>query len=141
MSDPTITKTVFFNASRKTVWSFLTDKDKLAQWFHPAEADLADGEDYALTAKADDGSTTRICWGTVLQWQPPEKLVCSFTVKPLGAQMTTVIWSLEEVHGGTRLTLEHKGIGAAADEAALQLLMALDAGWDRHFATLRTLMG
>jgi len=30
MSDSTIVKTVFFTAPRETVWSFLTDKDKLA---------------------------------------------------------------------------------------------------------------
>ena len=30
-----ITKTVFLKAPRDTVWAFLTEKDKLARWFHP----------------------------------------------------------------------------------------------------------
>jgi uncharacterized protein YndB with AHSA1/START domain len=90
MPDSTIVKTVFFDAPRETVWSFLTEKDKLAQWFHPTEADLAQGQDYALIDRADDGSTVRQCWGTVVQMEPPARLVYSFTVKPLGGAMTTV---------------------------------------------------
>ena len=50
--------------------------------------------------------------------------------------MTTVTWTLKEAHGGTMLTLQHEGIGAAG-EAALGLLMALDSGWDCHLLELR----
>jgi len=48
MTTTTINKTVFFNASRETVWAYLTEKDKLAQWFPPAENDLLEGEEYKL---------------------------------------------------------------------------------------------
>lgn len=136
--DATITKTVFFAASRETVWSFLTDKDKLAQWFHPAEADLVEGQDYALVSKAEDSSTVKQCWGNVVQMDPPTSLVYSFTIGPLAGEMTTVSWLLEEAHGGTKLTLKHEGIGAAAGDPALGLLMALDAGWDKHLGSLRS---
>ena len=141
MSDATITKTIFFAASRETVWSFLTDKDKLAQWFHPADADLVEGQDYALVGKAEDGSTVKQCWGNVVQMDPPTSLVYSFTIKPLGGAMTTVSWLLEDAHGGTQLTLKHEGIGAAAGDSALGLLMALDAGWDKHLGSLRSSVG
>lgn len=136
MSD-TITKTIFFAATRDTVWSFLTDKDKLAQWFHRAESNLEAGREYALLGTAADGSEVRQCWGTVLEMERPTTLVYSFTVKPLGGAMTTVTWTLEEAQGGTRLTLKHEGIAAAAGEAALGLLQALDAGWDEHLGRLR----
>lgn len=51
----TITKTVFFNASRETVWSFLTDKDKLGQWYHPAESNLVLNQDYRLYTLDESG--------------------------------------------------------------------------------------
>jgi len=140
MSDSTIVKTVFFAAPRETVWSFLTDKDKLAQWFHPAEADLAQGQDYALINTAEDGSAVKQCWGNVVQMDPPSLLVYSLTIKPLGGAMTTVSWMLEQTNGGTRLTLKHEGIAEAAGESAMGLLMALDAGWDKHLGSLRTAM-
>ena len=84
MADTALTKTVFFAASRETVWSFLTDKDKLALWFHRAEADLAPDQDYALVAKGGNGEPVKQCWGRVLEMKPPTSLVYSFTIKPLG---------------------------------------------------------
>ncbi len=137
MSDSTIVKTIFLQADAQTVWSFLTDKDKLGEWFFTADADLAVGNDYVLSGKADDGSDVRKCWGSVLESKCAEKLVYTFTIEPLQGAMTTVTWTLREVHGGTRLTLHHEGIGAAAGDAALSLLMALDAGWDAHLSGLR----
>ncbi len=136
MTEPTINKSVIFAASRETVWAFLTEKEKLGLWFHPAEADLVDGEDYALIEKQEDGSQAKVCWGKVLEMDPPSRLVYTFTIKPLGGHMTTVIWTLEEALGGTKLSLQHEGV-AAAGEAAMGLLMALDNGWDKHLASLR----
>jgi len=69
---------------------------------------------------------------------PPRYLVYSCTIKPLGGEMTTVSWLLEEVHGGTKLMLKHVGIDVAAGNSALRLLMALDEGWDKHLASLRS---
>jgi len=133
-SNTTINKTCFFATSRETVWAFLTEKDKLAQWFHPATADLAEGEDYSLV---DKDSNEKICWGNVLEMNKPSKLIYTFTVGPLNSAMTTVTWTLEEIQDGTRLTLKHEGISKAAGEAAIGLLMGLDNGWDKHFSTLR----
>ena len=137
MANSTINKTVFFNATRETVWSFLTEKDKIGQWFHPPRADLAVGEAFELVSTKEDGEEEIMCSGSVLEMSPPERLVWTFTIKPLNCSLTTVTWTLEQVLSGTRLTLEHEGIEAAAGEAAMGLLIALDAGWDKHFAQLR----
>lgn len=134
MSESVMRKTVYFNVSREVLWQYLTEKDKLALWFHPAEADLADGQPYALVG-AESGD--KLCWGEVLSMNAPESMRWSFTIQPLGGAMTTVHWLLESSNGGTQLTLTHEGIDTAAGEAALGLLMALDAGWDEHFAKLR----
>ena len=136
MIETTISKSVFFAASRQTVWEFLTRKEKLAQWFFDAEADLVDGEEFALIKQQDDGSVLTMCWGTVLEMVRPERLVYSFSIKPFPHNKTRVVWELEEVMGGTKLSLTHEGIGAAGD-AALGLFMALDAGWDQHFSKMR----
>jgi len=136
MSSTTINKTIFLSASRETVWAYLTDKDKLGEWFHPADADLVEGQAYTLLADATD-SSSRICWGEVLSANKPSFLSYTFTVKPLAGAMTTVSWTLEEAAGGTRVSLSHEGISEAAGEAALGLLKALDKGWDEHFSKLR----
>lgn len=137
MTDSTIEKTIFLQANAETVWEFLTDKDKLGEWFHGAESNLKAGDDYLLSGEAEDGTKVPKCWGSVLKSTKPKNLVYTFTIEPLGGAVTTVTWELNEVHGGTRLTLRHEGIGEAAGEAALPLLMALDAGWDAHLGKLR----
>lgn len=138
MNDAIISKSIFFSAPRETVWAYLTQKDKLGQWFHPAEADLADNQEFTLIRTEDDGSLTKMCWGTVIEMNKPSRLIYSFTIKPLGGAMTNVTWTLEEVQGGTKLSLVHEGIGEAAGAAAMGLLLALDEGWDKHLASLRS---
>jgi len=137
MTNDTINKSAFFAVPRETIWAFLTKKEKLALWFHPAESDLVENQDYALIQKSEDGSVTKQCWGTVVEMTKPSRLVYSFTIKPLAGEMTMVTWTLEEVHGGTKLSLTHEGIGRAAGDAAIGLLLALDGGWDKHLSKLR----
>lgn len=136
MSTTTIHKSIFLNAPRETVWAYLTDKDKLGEWFHPADANLTEGKPYALFGDAAD-SSSKMCWGEVLSAKKPSFLSYTLTIKPLGGAMTTVNWTLEDAAGGTRVTLSHEGIGEAAGDAALGLLMALEEGWDKHFSKLR----
>ena len=137
MTNTTLTKTYVFAATRETVWSFLTEKDKLAQWFHPTLADLAEGEDYALVRENEQGIQEKQCWGTVLRMDKPNQLVYSFTIAPFNGAMTTVTWTLEEIPDGTKLTLRHEGIDEAAADNAMGMLLALDRGWDKHVDTLR----
>ncbi len=131
----TLTKTVFFAAQPATVWAFLTDKEKLGLWYHPARENLVEGEEYALTA-ADESKT--LIWGRVVEMTPPSKLVTTMCMAPFGDNETTVTWLLEPVVDGTRLTLIHEGIAEAVGPAAINVLSALDVGWDDHFSQLRS---
>lgn len=137
-TETTIEKSIFLNASRETVWLFLTDKDKLGEWYHPAESDLKEGDEYCLVANNDDGSKRRQVWGRVIEMDEPSKLVTTFIISPLNGAETTLTWTLQEAAGGTRLHLTHEGIAKATGDAALQLLTGLDTGWDSHLGRLRT---
>ena len=139
MNTTTITKSIFFNAPRETVWAFLTDKDKLGEWYHPAEHSLIAGQDYSLyRIDENDKKITQIS-GRVLEMNPPSKLVTTFVIEPFKGNETTVTWILDEAAGGTRLLLTHEGIAEATGEAAMHLLTALDNGWDKHLSDLRNL--
>lgn len=132
----TITKSIFLAATPETVWQYLTEKDKLKAWFHPAENDLAIGKEYALV-KEDQPGSQRLCWGEVVSMTPPTSMVWTFTVGPLNGAMTSVTWTLEAFGEGTRLTLVHEGLSDAMGDSALGLIFALDPGWDEHFGRLR----
>ena len=134
-----LTKSIFFPSPPEDVWAFLTDKDKLGLWYHPAVQDLEEGKPYELIATDKAGKTKTQVWGDVLKADKPRELICTFQVAPFGDAKTTVQWLLVPMAGGTRLTLNHEGIVAASGAAATQLLAALDAGWDEHIQALRSL--
>lgn len=133
----TIHKTAFFAATQEQVWEYLTDKDKLGTWFHPAKENLVEGNDYELLCMTDDGTRVPQIWGKVLKATPYHTLTYTFIIHPFEGRETTVSWTLEPIAGGTRLRLAHKGVSAAAGDKALDLLMALDKGWDKHLNAFR----
>lgn len=131
MQNGTLIKTLFLKANPEKVWAYLTEKDKLAQWFNPAREDLHEGKDYMLLN--DKGEDT--CWGKVLESNPPHKLVYSFTHNFMNQHETTVTWELEASNGGTQLVMTHTGLDGTS--APLEMLADHDEGWDEHFAMLR----
>lgn len=131
MTDTTIRKSVFLAADKARVWDFLTKTDLLRQWFHPADGDLAEGQDYLLS-NANDGD--RMCWGRVEVMSPVDYMKWSFTVGPLQGAMTTVEWWLDAAPGGTRLTLEHSNLPTDSD--GYGLVLALDKGWHGFLGNL-----
>lgn len=131
MTNTHIQKTIFLKAPPATVWDYLTDPDKLAIWFHRPKTALVAG-DYAMYGTE---SGDKLMWGTVLVSQPHSRLEYTFTITPMGDAISTVRWALDEVAGGTKLTLIHEGLPEG--EAAFGLTLALDKGWDDHLARMR----
>ena len=131
MTRTVLRKSVYLKATPAQVWSYLTDPDKLAIWFHKPNAPLVDG-DYEMFS-VQNGE--RVMWGTVLVAEPFSRLEYTFIISPLGDQTSTVKWTLEEVPGGTNLSLRHEDLPQGAE--AFSLTLALDKGWDDHLARMR----
>lgn len=131
MTDRVLRKSMYLKASPAQVWAYLTEPDKLATWFHKPDTTLVSG-DYAMYGVE---SGDKLIWGTVLVADPFAKLEYTFTIAPMGDAVSTVRWSLEEVPGGTHLSLVHEGLPQDAD--AFGLTLAMDKGWDDHLARMR----
>ncbi len=127
----TLNKSIYLKASKQQVWAYLTDPDKLAIWFHKPDAPLTEG-DYAMYGVE---SGDKLMWGEVIQAQPFDRLEYTFTIGPMAGATSTVVWTLDDVPGGTRLSLEHSGLPQGED--AFGLTLALDKGWDDHIARMR----
>lgn len=136
MSGMKIVKTLFLKAPPDHVWKFLTEKDKLAVWFHGGGEDVQEGGDFVLVSNSLGKEGEKICWGKVIEFDPPRKLVHTFTHNFLNGADTTCEWTLSAVDGGTLLRLEHTGWENAKDQA-FALGADHDVGWDEHFARLR----
>ncbi len=133
MTDTTIRKCIYLQASREVVWDYLTQPDKLATWFHAPKTPLSAGKKLEMFG-ADSGD--KLIWGDVLVARAPEYLEYTFTVGPMGDAVSTVKWTLDSVAGGTRLSLEHIGLPQGVD--AFGLTLALDKGWDDHITRMRS---
>ncbi|MBT8409831.1 MAG: SRPBCC domain-containing protein [Alphaproteobacteria bacterium] len=132
MTDTVLRKTIYLNASKEHVWSYLTDPDKLAVWFHKPKAPLTAGAPYQMFGTT---SGDRLMWGDVTRAEPFDLLEYTFTIGPMNGAVSTVRWMLEAVAGGTRLSLRHEGLPQGAD--AFGLALALDKGWDDHISKMR----
>lgn len=132
MTAPVLRKSIYLRAAPATVWAYLTEPDKLAIWFHKPPSPLTPGAYEMFGTTSGD----RLMWGNVLVAEPYTRLEYTFTIKPMGDATSTVKWQLDEVPGGTRLSLEHSGLPSGAE--AFGLALALDKGWDDHLARLRS---
>ncbi|WP_209504304.1 MULTISPECIES: SRPBCC domain-containing protein [unclassified Ruegeria] len=133
MTDAVLKKSIFLRAEPETVWAYLTDPDRLAEWFHKPQHPLSAGQKLEMFGTT---SGDLLIWGEVRVANPPKYLEYTFTVKPMGDAVSVVKWTLEPVAGGTRLDLRHEGLPQGAD--AFGLILALDKGWDEHFGKMRT---
>lgn len=132
MTKAALQKTIFLRAEPDTVWAYLTEPERLAEWFHKPERPLAAGQKLEMFGTT---SGDLLIWGEVREARKPQYLEYTFTVKPMGDAVSVVKWTLEPVDGGTRLSLKHEGLPQGAQ--AFDLILALDNGWDEHFGKMR----
>lgn len=133
MTDANLQKTIFLRAQPNTVWAYLTEPDRLAEWFHKPEKPLEAGNKLEMFGTS---SGDLLIWGEVRHARPSEYLEYTFTVKPMGDVVSVVKWTLTPVAGGTRLELAHEGLPQGAE--AFGLVLSLDKGWDDHLGKMRT---
>ena len=131
MTDTILRKSIYLKATPAQVWAYLTDPAKLEIWFHKPSTALVEGN-YEMIG-ADSGE--KFMWGKVLVAEPFSRLEYTFAITPMGDLTSTVKWRLEEVPGGTNLSLHHEGLPQGTE--AFGLTLALDKGWDEHLLKLR----
>ncbi len=119
-----------YEVSRDLVWLAWTDAEHIAQWWGPfgpdktiSHIDAVIGGVFSVVMTAPDGSK-HPSKGIIHEYDPPRKMViegdpdatdsCGAGLPP-GAMITV---KLEEVNGGTRLTLDAVFPSDAAQEAA-----------------------
>jgi uncharacterized protein YndB with AHSA1/START domain len=82
------------------------------------------GEVYEVSASGEKGY-----WATVLEWDPPHRLVLAWNILQRDDQPTEVEVRFLPDGTGTRLELEHRGWERLAEDGA-QKRENYDAGWD-----------
>ena len=87
--------------------------------FEPHEG----GEVYEVAESGERGH-----WATVLEWDPPGRLVLAWNIRNAEAEPTEVEVRFLPEGNGTRVELEHRGWERVADNAA-EKRANYDSGW------------
>jgi uncharacterized protein YndB with AHSA1/START domain len=129
---PTYVYVTYIHATPERVWEALTDADlTAAYWGHRTVSDWQPGspwEHQGVDGLPDAG-------GTVLEAEPPHRLVLTFGDPGTGPDAASRVTFLVEGHEDiVRLTVRHDGVGDPDDRAALE------AGWPAVCANLKSLL-
>lgn len=130
----TLRKTVTYPHPPEKVWAALTDARALAEWLMPNDFEPEVGRTFQF--RVDPMlSFEGIVDCEVLEVDPPRRLVYSWVTRMNGKPPhppMTVVWTLEPVPGGTRLTLVQSGL----EHLSLWWRFSTKMGWGRMLRTL-----
>lgn len=118
-----------YETNPEELWAALTATDRLARWFAQVDGDLQEGGRFVIVFDPEDPSQQ--ARGTVLECQPPRRLIVSWLIDD--EPETWILVELEAADGVTLLTLEHSRLspGAAA---------GYGAGWHAHLERLEAFL-
>jgi uncharacterized protein YndB with AHSA1/START domain/DNA-binding transcriptional ArsR family regulator len=132
---PTFVYVTYIQSSADAVWHALTDADLTAEyWGHSNISDWQAGSRWEH--QRTDGSGIADVVGTVLETQPPARLVITFGEAGEDAVggPSRVAFDIEPYGDIVRLTVTHENL---ADQANYD---AASAGWPAVFANLKSLL-
>jgi uncharacterized protein YndB with AHSA1/START domain len=134
MSTPDeVRRTIEIRAPRERVWAALTEPNELIRWFptERAEIDLRPGGEASFVwAEGVDEAIVDVV-------EPPDRLVFRWRPAGLDRPYTTVSFTLDEIEGGTELTLVESGFASLPDQIAEQSQEGNDEGWRKELEELK----
>ncbi len=124
---------IFIRATPEQLWQALTDGDLTAQYYYGARVESAwtPGSPYAY--RGADGST--MIDGTVVESDPPRRLVTTFRAAFADDSTSTVTWEIAPAGAACKLTLTHEGLDFTSP-----LGLNVRDGWARILSGLKTLV-
>lgn len=97
------------NAPVDVVWNALTDRNLLKEWFFDIpDFELLLHHQFNFYEPGNKKEYHHHC--EILEILPNEKLKYSWSYPEFSKEKTMVKWELEEILGGTEVTLMHKGL-------------------------------
>jgi uncharacterized protein YndB with AHSA1/START domain len=130
----TIERQMTFELPREVVWAAITEPEQIGRWFGTsAELDLRPGGEGSFYWEHLDVTTSV----TVEAVEPPARF--AYRWEPGGSEggpTTLVEFRLEEIPGGTRLTLIESGFSQFGPES----WQGNELGWDAELGELRVFL-
>ena len=125
-----IERSIVVKADRERVWRAITTPEHLAKWFEPISFErLAVGE--ALTFGWDGE-------GSIALVEPMDRFGFRWQIAPPHPAQTLVVFALETVPEGTRITVTEQGFEALPDEVRTIRFKDNTQGWEHMLNSLST---
>jgi len=125
-----IERNIVVRAKRERVWRAITTPAEIAKWFEPIHFErLAIGEPLAFN------------WGgagEIALIEPMARFGFRWQIAPPHPAQTLVIFELETVAEGTRITITEHGFEALSDEVRQTHVRNNIQGWKKMLGQLRT---
>ena len=123
-----IERSIVVTADRERVWRAITTPEHLAKWFEPISFErLAVGE--ALTFGWDGE-------GSIALVEPMDRFGFHWQIAPPHPAQTLVVFALETVPEGTRITVTEQGFEALPDEVRQARFKDNTLGWEQVLGEL-----
>lgn len=110
----TVKTEVFYPHPPQHVWQVLTDRQALAAWLMENDFEPRIGHKFRFQTHSLPG-LEEIIYCEVLELNEPKRLAYTWQ-DSLMCQPSIVTWTLTPIDGGTRLQLEHRGLGQQVTE-------------------------
>ncbi len=125
-----IERSIVIKADRERVWRAITTPEHMAKWFQPVHFErLAVGE--AVTF--DRGTQ-----GSIVIVEPMDRFGFRGQIAPPHPAQTLVIFMLETVPEGTRITVTEQGFEALPDQVREIRYKDNMQGWEKVLSSLST---
>jgi uncharacterized protein YndB with AHSA1/START domain len=124
-----IERSIVVKADRERVWWAITMPDEIAKWFEPIHFDrLAVGE--ALSFGWDSG-------GEITVVETMDRFGFSWQIAPPNPAQTLVVFELESVPEGIRITVRERGFEKLPEVVRQKHIDQNAAGWEEMLAHLQ----
>jgi uncharacterized protein YndB with AHSA1/START domain len=121
-------------AAPDVAWSYVTDPDRVAEWFTAASPVGAVGDPYVL-----DFGEGSVVEGEIVELEPGTRFAHRWAwLDAEPRQETQVTWQLRPIDGGTEIELVHDGWEAAGADATIR--DDHEAYWSGYLDDLRDLL-
>lgn len=125
-----IQRTIVVNASRERVWKAITTPEKISQWFEKVSFDgLEAGAPMTMTEHREITMEVALV-------EPMDRFGWRWKVMPPDPTMTLVVFTLETVPEGTRVTVRETGFDALPADLLQKSYQNNNEGWDAKIADL-----
>lgn len=122
-------RSIVVKADRERVWRAITTPERITKWFEPIRFErLAVGEVLTFSWNGE---------GSIVLVEPMDRFGFRWQIAPPHPAQTLVIFALETVPEGTRITVTEQGFEALPDEVREARFKDNTQGWEHMLGELR----